>query len=268
MLITGLYLGTLIALATFLITHYGRLVGGGIFYAIRGGLTPGAMLILLASFLPAAMGAMIAARLLHDRRAGTLIGRTGPVIRDALRAGLPLMGFSLLFFPFSLGSDGVMPHLPAAEALILAPATLLALFIQTGTEELVFRGYLLQQLAARFRTPLAWMVAPSLLFSALHYDPATFGPNTGWVVAWAALFGMLCADLTARAGNLGPALAFHFINNFWPFCMMGTAGHMDGLALWVAPFALADGNGLQLYFLIDLVSLVVMWLLARIALRL
>ncbi len=52
-----------------------------------------------------------------------------------------------------------------------------ACLIQTGAEELVFRGYLQQQLAARFASPLIWMVLPALIFGAVHYDPATAGPN-------------------------------------------------------------------------------------------
>jgi DNA-directed RNA polymerase subunit RPC12/RpoP len=37
--------------------------------------------------------------------------------------------------------------------------------IQTGAEEVLFRGYLQQQLAARFASPIAWMVLPSAIFA-------------------------------------------------------------------------------------------------------
>ncbi|MFC3118697.1 type II CAAX prenyl endopeptidase Rce1 family protein [Jhaorihella thermophila] len=58
-----------------------------------------------------------------------------------------------------------------------------------------------------------WAVVPSVLFAAGHYVPAEAGPNAPLVAAWAGLFGLLMADLTARAGTLGPAIAVHMFNN-------------------------------------------------------
>ena len=42
------------------------------------------------------------------------------------------------------------------------------IFLQASSEELVFRGYLPQQLAARFGNPAVWGFLPSILFGALH----------------------------------------------------------------------------------------------------
>ena len=72
---------------------------------------------------------------------------------------------------------GVSPEVarlrPTGEWLIgLIPALALIL-MQVAAEEVAFRGYLLQQLRARFRSPLVWAVLPALVFGALHFDPAT-----------------------------------------------------------------------------------------------
>ena len=46
-------------------------------------------------------------------------------------------------------------------ALYLLPILFFA-FVQTSSEELLFRGYLQRGLAYRFRSPLAWAVLPTL----------------------------------------------------------------------------------------------------------
>ncbi len=48
----------------------------------------------------------------------------------------------------------------------LLPLTLAGLVVQTGAEELLFRGYLTQQLAARFEARAIWMGVPALAFGA------------------------------------------------------------------------------------------------------
>ncbi len=131
----------------------------------------------------------------------------------------------------------------------------------------MFRGYLQQQLAARFRSPLAWMLVPSILFGALHYSPEAYGDNAWIIVAWSVMFGLLAADLTARTGNLGAAIGFHFANNFSAILLVGLAGQMDGLALWTLAADPTDGAAMLPLLIIDAAWLWVSWLLARLMLR-
>ena len=131
----------------------------------------------------------------------------------------------------------------------------------------MFRGYLQSQLAARFAHPLVWMGVPSILFGLLHYDPVLAGDNA-WVLAvWAAAFGVAAADLTARAGTLGPALALHFINNLFAIFITAPERDLDGLSLYTFPLSL-DEAGLALVILpLELVFTLCAWLAARLALR-
>ena len=74
------------------------------------------------------------------------------------------------------------------------------------------------------------------------------------------------ADLTARCGTLGPALAMHLVNNIGSLLLIGTLGDMQGLALYVVPTGLSDPN-LMPFLVLDAMLILIAWLGARIVLR-
>lgn len=230
------------------------------------GRTPAGLILLLMGFAGLAAGTVLAARLLHRRAAAGLIGPPRRAAADFLvGAGLVAavyVGAALAFPALAAG----VPHTPPALwALWLVPA-LLGVLVQTGAEELAFRGYLQSQLAARFRSPLAWAVAPSALFGLVHWDPATFGANAPLVVAATALFGLIAADLTARSGSLGLAWGLHFANNIAALLVLAPAGPLDALALRRMPFAPDDPAAMAPRLLADMAQLVTVWALARLML--
>jgi len=131
----------------------------------------------------------------------------------------------------------------------------------------LFRGYLQQQLAARFSHPLIWMFLPSALFGLAHYGPDTYGANAWLVVIWAGIFGALAADLTARSGTLGPAIALHFATNVSALLLVAPQGEMSGLALFQYSFPAHDEAAIRALLPIDFAAMMVGWLAARLALR-
>ena len=253
-------------LGQYLDLRYGALIAAAIVWAMTNGSSPGGLLLLLYSFLIPALAVIAVTRGLHGRAAGTLFGAGARrVAGDALRVALPVLGLGLLTLPFALADDAVSEHLSPWTVAAYLPAALPAILVQTGAEELVFRGYLLQQLAARFRSPIAWMLAPSVLFAAGHYAPETFGAEAPLVAVWAGLFGIAAADLTARTGNIGAAIGLHFATNVMAFLFLGLAGSLDGLALWVQRHDPA--SGISAFLVIDLLTMLCGWLIARLALR-
>ncbi|MGI1664138.1 lysostaphin resistance A-like protein [Palleronia sp. KMU-117] len=225
--------------------------------------TPLGTLLLLFSFSGMAAGAMIAARLIHKRPAASLFGPAVRVVRDFVRAAAvvgALMGVSLAVW--SISYDAVPGLSPVTWAALL-PATLLGLAIQTGAEELVFRGYLQQQLAARFRSPLAWALVPSLLFGAIHYNPSLPTEGALILIGAATLFGLAAADLTARTGSIGAAWGFHFANNLLAIAILSTEGTITGLGLFRTPYAVDESAALDLLILVDLAFLGLAWWLVR-----
>ncbi|RMD93274.1 MAG: CPBP family intramembrane metalloprotease [Alphaproteobacteria bacterium] len=238
---------------------------GAILSGMARGTTPLGALLLLASFLGMALGPVIAVRLLHGRRAGTLFGPVGRVVLDFVVAAVVVVIMSGLSVALWRQSFVPEPGLPLDLWLRLLPLALLGVLIQTGAEELLFRGYLLQQLAVRFRRRIAWMVVPSLVFGALHYDPAA-GDAALLVVAAAALFGLIAADLVAATGSLGAAWGFHFANNVFAILVLATKGTIPGLALWLTPYEARDIAALGPMVLHDLAAMAAAWLLVRLLL--
>lgn len=230
---------------------------------------PGAMLAVLASFAFVTLGVGMAARALHDRSLLSLIGPVPEALLQFWRVFRLLLALGVLVLllpPYDMGAP-MQPNLPLSRWLLLLPASLLVVLIQTSAEEILFRGYLQQQLAARFRSPLIWAVVPSILFAAGHYVPAEAGPNAPLVAAWAGLFGLLMADLTARAGTLGPAIAVHMFNNIVSLLLFSAPGQLNGLALYLLPYDLSDSERILPWLAVDFVSMILTWLAARVAIR-
>jgi membrane protease YdiL (CAAX protease family) len=227
--------------------------------------TPVHALALFATFMPMAIGPLLAVRLLHDRRGITLFGHAPRVIRDFLiAAGFTLTlyaGFTLLLL--SLDPAGSVPNLAFGTWLILLPLTALGVGVQTLAEELVFRGYMQQQLAARFAWRVIWMAVPALCFGALHINPAATGFGMWYPVIVASLFGLVAADLTDRTASLGAAWGLHFANNMTAIALLATKGTITGLALRITAFEAHEVAHAPFLPLLDLVPMIIVWLVLR-----
>ena len=242
---------------------------GSFYDDLLTGKTPVAMFILLGSFGLMTVGVVLVARVLHKRSLSSLIGpmslavpQFGMVVRMLVIVG----AITFVLPPWGFGEDNVS-NMPLGKWVLLLPLSLVAVFIQVSAEEIVFRGYVQQQLAARFKSPLVWMVLPSVLFALGHYLPEEAGENAVTIALWAAVFGILMADLTARAGSLGPAIAVHFCNNVTAILITSLPDNLSGLALYVTPFGMDDTEALRTWLPVDFALMFVSWLAARLAIR-
>ncbi|MEL7014291.1 MAG: CPBP family intramembrane glutamic endopeptidase [Pseudomonadota bacterium] len=207
-------------------------------------------------------------RTIHRRQLRTLIGRRDRAIRDFWLCVKYLAPLYIVFWVMPM-PEGLQleAHLQLGQWLFFLPIALCLVMIQISAEELLFRGYLQSQLAAQFRQPLVWIAIPSVLFGLLHYSPALAGENAWMLVLWAALFGVAAADLTARSGTLGPALALHFINNVFAILFAAPEGNLDGAALYTFPLEL-DTPGLAGTVLpLEILMTLCAWLCCRLAIR-
>lgn len=229
--------------------------------------TPTGTLLLMASFVGMALGPILAARWLHKRGAGTLFGPSARVLRDFVKAAATVLALYVVMLTlWSIWFDA-RPNLDPWIWLSFLPLAIVGLLIQTGAEEMLFRGFLMQQLAARFRSPLIWIPLPALAFGILHYDPASAGGNAWLIVASATLFGLVAADLTRITGTLGAAWGYHFANNVAAVLIIATDGTLPGLALYVTPYGIDDTTLLPLLSIGDLAAMLIVWLILRRALR-
>jgi len=236
---------------------------------LQDGSNPPAMLALLGGFGFLIVGVTVAARLLQKR---SLVSVTGPprvVVRQFVRVSryLLMLGGVLLLLPPYQMSAPMVANLPMLTWLALLPLSLLTLLLQTGAEEILFRGYIQQGLAARFRHPLIWLILPSTVFALGHYLPAEAGENAVLIAVWAGVFGVLMADLTARAGTIGPAIGVHFFNNFIALLIIASPSSLNSLALYVLPYEMSDTQALRPWMIVDFAMMGVSWLVARLAIR-
>ncbi len=202
---------------------------------------PKGVILLLSSFVIAFFGLLLTVKLLHKRGLKSLLGpRMSEVIRNFEIAFAFVFFLTLLSTPIFAFIDLPAKNMEFFTWLKWMVLGVPLLLLQVTSEELVFRGYIQQQLAARFNSRLIWFVLPSVLFGLMHYDPGTMGSNAWLVVVSAAMFGLIAADVTARTGNLGAAIGLHFANNLYAVTIVSTDGSLSGLGLYKTSFSVTD----------------------------
>ncbi|SIT86140.1 hypothetical protein SAMN05421665_2234 [Yoonia rosea] len=248
--------------------------------AFYEGTTAFGTLAQFASFGISAIGFLVLLRLLHGRRFWSLIGPAHAAKRDLIRVGRAVAIWLLVFefLPPWINLADLAEVRDFGVWASLIPLALVAVLIQVGTEEMIFRGYLQQQCACISESPWVWMVLPSVMFGGLHFwNGNGAAEGTIWAI-WATALGIACADLTARTGNLGAAIGLHMANNVFALLVVGVQGWpSSGLALFLYPY---EDPALYAYgieallspwivfqLLTMLTTVLIMWLAARIALR-
>lgn len=199
--------------------------------------TRGGTLLLLASFILWWLGLWAAVRLMHRRGLRSLLGPRGGVDPRRFGAGLAValaLGLaSILAGALAFGAPG-FSGAAFADWLIGAAIAAPLLLIQTGAEEALFRGYLLQQMAARFRSAFAWALLPSILFGLGHWSPDAPGGAAPTMLATGAV-GVILAVVTARTGDVSAAWGLHFGVNLLAILLVAPPGPLSGLALLTWP---------------------------------
>ena len=195
--------------------------------------TPGKVMALLLTFTGMALGPVLAAGALHGRGPVSLLGPSRLWVRGFVAA---LAAVLVIYLPLTLLGLRLAPPepgLPLMRWLSLLPLMVPMLFLQIFAEEVLFRGYLQQQLAARFVARWIWIGIPSVLFALLHISPIA-GANLPIVLLGVLTFAFLAADLAERTGSLGASMGLHFGNNFFGLFILATKGTITGAALFVS----------------------------------
>lgn len=230
------------------------------FVGLANPTTPQDMIAVLITFFAMLGSIWIIVMLFRRHGLRQLIG-PGPVLRNFCIAALvmlPLIGVS---FGLGLWSGDATSNLPIGTWLLWLGLALPLLLIQVSSEELIFRGYLMQELAIRFKARWVWLLLPSLIFGCLHFDPARFGTNAYIIIAVTTLFGIIAADVTVRTGNLGAAIGLHFMNNFQAMLLLSLNGTLNGLSLFVTKTHVSDHETVRSMLLTSAASIAVIYVI-------
>jgi membrane protease YdiL (CAAX protease family) len=183
------------------------------------GVSPGLSLALtLLPFVMAFCAILLTARLIHRRPASSLVAPGRPI-----RWGRVAQGFAAWFVAGVVNSLVEAVIFPGRYSLTLDPGRLLPfavvatfLFpIQSSSEELFFRGYLLQGLGRLTRNRLLLAFVTGLIFAGLHIENPEVGSEFWLVMAFYFAFGVALALISMRDNGLELALGVHAANNLF-----------------------------------------------------
>lgn len=222
--------------------------------------TPQLMTVILISFWGMFVGIVGAVAIFHRRGLGSLLNHRGAFFLRNFIIAVVFVGILFVITNTLFPTQGLRANIPYDVWLSWLPYMLFLVLIQVSAEELIFRGYIQQQLAARFQSPWIWMVLPSIIFGMLHYQPSVMGSNTWFAVAQTMMLGLLMADLTMRTGNLGAAIGLHFANNVLAMGYVSLDGILSGFSLYIFPIDPKDEDALRPLLITEVGSTVVMLL--------
>jgi membrane protease YdiL (CAAX protease family) len=248
-----LFFGTLVVVLFWGATTLAVLLGGAYAFTLWqaspgaalpvGGVMQGFMasplgiMAALASFSGIWIGLWTSMRWLHGETLSALFGAGRRISRSDFVKGLAAVLITSLVSEILL--YGLQPEIARGPIsigswlLFLVPVVLLTL-LQTSSEEMLFRGYLLRGLASRFRSPFIWALLPGLLFTLLHWSASSSAAINACVLASIAAFALVLTLLVYATGNLGAALGAHLGNNLTGFLIISHQESYNSFALFNA----------------------------------
>jgi uncharacterized protein len=202
--------------------------------------------VVFSTFWGLWFGVWAALRLLSKRSFASVVSHDRRVRLGQFAVGMALAGGYLAVGVALSAVSGMAPHwsnLPVETWLISFAPLAILIFLQSAGEELFFRGYLTQQLAARVRHPLVWGLLPSLAFGIAHAANGGGDLMFGvYYVVAASMLGMVMTATVWRTGGLSAAMGFHFVNNIGALLVMSVAGSSPPVSLFVQSEADAVGS--------------------------
>lgn len=209
------------------------------------------LLIALGTIWGFTIGVWAAVKLLHKRSFMSVVGWDRRFSLSQFAVGCAIAaGYLVVSMTWSFVSGNAPRRSELALetwALALAPIAFVV-FVQAASEEMVFRGYLPQQLAARFSYAFVWGFIPSVLFGLMHAANSPGDPTYAlFYVAIATIMGMVMMAMVWRTGSLAAAIGFHFVNNIGALTVAGADQGPASIALFVwSPAQLTESASSEL----------------------
>lgn len=182
------------------------------------------------SILMMLAGLALAMRFLHRRPLMTLVSPDRRVAWSRIAQGAAAwsaIGLIAALVEHMLYPDRYYLSFDAPEFFVFAAIALVLTPIQTTTEELLFRGYVMQALSLVMRRPGAIAVASAVVFTLPHLMNPEMRHGGPLLAAAYFTIGLLLAVVTLRDGRLELAIGVHAANNL----MLALVANYEGSAL-------------------------------------
>ena len=183
-----------------------------------------AYLVLNVPFVFLLAGLIVAVRGIHRRSVRSLVT---PASRIAWRrVGLGAVLYVALLAVtgavlWALDPGDIRVSFEPGRFLLFLPVVLVLTSVQAGSEELLFRGYVIQTAGLRIRQPLVLASISGLLFLAAHLGNRELGSGFLLLSAYYFGFGLLMALVTLRDDNAELAIGAHVGNNLYGALVIG-----------------------------------------------
>lgn len=192
------------------------------------------ILMLLSTFSGIWLGVWLAQRYVHREFFSNVFGWQRRIDRgDFVKGFAAVVLTSLLseILIFVLKPEMSWGMINGAQWLVYALPVVAMCFIQTSSEELLFRGYLIRSLANRFRSPWIWALLPGLAFIAMHFTPDMAAPDIMLVVLTIGSLTVALTLVVYVTGNLGAGFGVHMGNNLFAFLFIAHQKEFGTFAL-------------------------------------
>ena len=170
------------------------------------------------SFLSLLIGLYMAVKFIHKRRFMSLI-TTNPKI-NWKRFGQGFAIFFILVFltyvvDYFLNPASFEISLDVGRWLLFAPLTIICILIQITSEEILFRGYLMQLIGGVVKNPIVPVLVSSFLFMAVHIANPELSGGTLLFLLYYFSVGLFLAIITIKDNGLELAFGVHAAINLF-----------------------------------------------------
>lgn len=177
------------------------------------------------------MGVFIAVKWIHKRPFGTLINYNARIKWSRFWIGFLVFGTLISMgtaVDYIMNPETYTLSIDSSKFWITLPLILIMTPLQTTTEELVFRGYVIQSFGLKIKNGLILSLISGVLFTLPHLaNPEIYASNKLGVFSTICMIlnyfviGMVLAMITIRTNSLEAAMGAHAVNNLFCFLLVG-----------------------------------------------
>lgn len=177
------------------------------------------------------LGVFIAVKFIHYRPFKTLITTKNKIQWSRFFIGFMVYGVLVLlgtFADYLISPETYSITFDGTKFWIALPVILIMTPIQTATEELVFRGYVIQSFGLKIKNGVLLSLISGLLFTLPHLmNPEIYASNKLGIFSTICMIlnyfvvGVVLAAVTIRTNSLEIAMGAHAVNNLIAFLLVG-----------------------------------------------